>query len=84
MTPLFFIFYFLTPLFFFIFIQTFLKSIDPNTVSVEDVKAFLSWLAVKQNISASSQNQAFNALLFLFRNVFGEEFGKVDGVVRAG
>ncbi len=63
--------------------QIYVKSKDPSTVSVEDVKAFLTWLAVDQNISASSQNQAFNALLFLFRNVFGMEFGKVDGVVRA-
>lgn len=61
--------------------QTYLRSKDPATVSVEDVKAFLSWLAVERNISASSQNQAFNALLFLFRNVFGKEFGKIDGVV---
>ncbi len=63
--------------------QTFVKSKEPASVSVEDVKAFLNRLAVEQNISASSQNQAFNALLFLFRNVFGKESGKVDGVVRA-
>ncbi len=63
--------------------QTYTKSKDPSSVSVEDVKAFLTWLAVEQKVSASSQNQAFNALLFLFRNVFGQEFGKVDGVVRA-
>ncbi len=63
--------------------QTYLRSKEPASVSVEDVKAFLSWLAVEQNISASSQNQAFNALLFLFRNVFGKEFGKITGVVRA-
>lgn len=63
--------------------QSFLKSKNIDSVSVEDVKEFLTWLAVKQNVSASSQNQAFNALLFLFRNVFGTEFGKVDGVVRA-
>ncbi len=63
--------------------QTYVKSKEPSSVSVEDVKAFLSWLAVERDISASSQNQAFNALLFLFRNVFGKEFGKVDGIVRA-
>lgn len=63
--------------------QTFLKSKDPGLVSVEDVKAFLTWLTVEKGISASSQNQAFNALLFLFRNVFGKEFGKIDGIVRA-
>ena len=59
------------------------KSKDPRLVSIDDVKAFLTWLAVDQGVSASSQNQAFNALLFLFRNVFGKEFGKVDGIVRA-
>ena len=34
-------------------------------------------------MSATSQNQAFNALLFFFRNILKKEFGKVDGVVRA-
>lgn len=63
--------------------QAYAKSKDPSLVGVEDVKAFLSWLAVEKNVSASSQNQAFNALLFLFRHVLGKEFGKVDGVVRA-
>lgn len=63
--------------------QTFLKSKDQRLISVDDVKAFLSFLAVKREVSASSQNQAFNALLFLFRHVLGKEFGKVEGVVRA-
>jgi len=49
----------------------------------EDIKAFLTWLAVDRGVSASTQNQAFNALLFMFRHVFYKEFGKVDGVVRA-
>ena len=63
--------------------QAYTKSKDPGLVSVEDVKAFLTWMAVEKGFSASSQNQAFNALLFLFRNVFKKEFGKVDGIVRA-
>ena len=63
--------------------QTHVRSKPPSLASVEDVKAFLTWLAVEENVSASSQNQAFNALLFLFRNVFGQEFGKIDGIVRA-
>ncbi|MBW2165590.1 MAG: integron integrase [Deltaproteobacteria bacterium] len=63
--------------------QIYTKSKDPHLVSVDDVKAFLTWLAVDQGVSASSQNQAFNALLFLFCNVFKKEFGKVDGIVRA-
>lgn len=34
-------------------------------------------------MSASSQKQAFNALLFFFRHVLGQEFGQTEGVVRA-
>jgi len=63
--------------------QTFTQSKDPRLLSMDDVKGFLSFLAVHKNISASSQNQAFNALLFLFRHVLEREFGKVEGVVRA-
>jgi len=63
--------------------QNFTKSKDQRMISVDDVKAFLSFLAVRREISASSQNQAFNALLFLFRHVLGKDFGKVEGIVRA-
>jgi integron integrase len=63
--------------------QAFTKSKEPRLVTTDDVKAFLSWIAVGQGVSASAQNQAFNALLFLFRNVLGKEFGKIDGVARA-
>ena len=63
--------------------QTFTQSKDSRLLSMGDVKGFLSFLAVHKKISASSQNQAFNALLFLFRHVLEKEFGKVEGVVRA-
>ncbi len=63
--------------------QTFTKSKDYRLLTKDDVKSFLTWLSVEKGVSASSQNQAFNALLFLFRNVLGREFGKMDGIVRA-
>ena len=63
--------------------QTFTESKDPTLLDTEDVKKFLTSLAVKKQVAASTQNQAFNALLFFFRHVLGKEFGKVDGVVRA-
>ncbi len=63
--------------------QTFTQSKDPRRVSMDDVKGFLSFLAVNKKVAASSQNQAFNALLFLFRHVLEKDFGKVEGVVRA-
>ena len=56
---------------------------DPELLTSGDVKEFLTDLAVNQKVSASSQNQAFNALLFFFRHVLNKEFGKIDGVVRA-
>lgn len=63
--------------------EVFTKSKHPEALDTRDVKEFLSWLAVKQKVSASSQNQAFNALLFVYRHIFHKEFGQVDGVVRA-
>jgi len=63
--------------------QTFTKSKQPVSLATHDVKEFLTFLAVKRKVSSSTQNQAFNALLFFFRNVLGKEFGAVDGVVRA-
>jgi integron integrase len=63
--------------------QRFKKDTDPTTLTTEDVKAFLSWLAVTCNVSASSQNQAFNALLFFFRHVLKRDFGQIGDVVRA-
>ena len=41
--------------------QAYTKSKDSRLVLVDDVKAFLTWLAVDQGVSASSRNQAFNA-----------------------
>jgi site-specific recombinase XerD len=64
-------------------LQTFTKSKSPELLTTEDVKAFLTSLAVHHSVSASTQNQAFNALLFFFRHVLNKDFGQLDGVVRA-
>ena len=63
--------------------QGFTKSKDPQLLSAADVKDFLTFLAVKRKVSASSQNQAFNALLFFFRHVLNKEFGEIKDVPRA-
>ncbi|MCH8475190.1 MAG: integron integrase [Opitutales bacterium] len=49
----------------------------------EDAKNFLTDLAVKGEVVASTQNQAFNALLFLFRHILKREYDLKDRVVRA-
>ena len=64
-------------------LQTFTKSKSPELLTTEDVKAFLTSLAARHSVAASTQNQAFNALLFFFRHVLQKDFGKIDGVVRA-
>ncbi|MDO8680368.1 MAG: phage integrase N-terminal SAM-like domain-containing protein, partial [Acidobacteriota bacterium] len=38
----------------------------PSTLGAEQISAFLTWLAVQQHVSASTQNQALSALLFLY------------------
>ena len=49
-----------------------------STVTESDVRDFLSELAVKDRVAASTQNQALNALLFLFRDVLGREFAVMN------
>lgn len=49
----------------------------PEHVSNKQVTDYLSQLATVRNVSASTQNQAFGALLFLFRRVLEKDFGEV-------
>jgi len=51
--------------------------------TADDIKQFLSHLAIKRRVSASTQNQAFNALLFLFRDVLRQDVGNLGDTVRA-
>lgn len=48
-----------------------------------EINAFLTHLAVKKKVGASTQNQALSALLFLYRNVIGREVGDLGEVIRA-
>jgi integron integrase len=63
--------------------QAFVRSKQPTDLDGEDVKRFLTFLAVERGVAASTQNQAFNALLFLFRHALHREFGHLEGVARA-
>lgn len=55
----------------------------PKDMGQREVEAFLSNLAVRGRVSASTQNQALAALLFLYRDVLGQELPWLDKVVRA-
>lgn len=55
----------------------------PRGMGAPEVEAFLSDLAVQQNVSASTQNLALSAILFLYRDILGIELPWLDGVTRA-
>jgi integron integrase len=55
----------------------------PAEMAEREINAFLTHLAVKQKVSASTQNQALSALLFLYRHVIGREIGDLGDVIRA-
>ena len=55
----------------------------PRDMGVTEVNAFLTHLAVEGHVSASTQNQALSALLFLYGPVLEQPLGLLEGVVRA-
>ena len=55
----------------------------PAEMAETEIARFLSSLATERHVSASTQNQALNALLFLYREILKKDIGYVDGVVRA-
>jgi integron integrase len=55
----------------------------PAALGAADISAFLTWLATTRHVSASTQNQALAALLFLYERVLGISVGEVEHVIRA-
>lgn len=64
---------------FFLFHQ--MKS--PNEMGPEFVQEYLEYLAVDRKISASTQNQALNALVFLYKNILGAPLNEMGDFTRA-
>lgn len=55
----------------------------PKDMGEKEIREFLTDLAVNGRVAASTQNQAFNALLFLYRDVLKQEFEDLGNVMRA-
>ena len=55
----------------------------PAEMGEKEINAFLSHLAIQRRVSASTQNQALSALLFLYRHVLKREIGDLGDVIRA-
>ena len=55
----------------------------PVSLGEPEVTAFLNHLAAERKVAASTQNQALSALLFLYKEVLGQQLGWLDGLTRA-
>ena len=55
----------------------------PAQMGASEISQFLTWLAVDRRVSASTQNQALSALLFLYKQVLAIEIAAIPPVVRA-
>lgn len=56
---------------------------SPSDLTAEDAARYLTHLAAEQHVAASTQNQAFNALLFVYRHILKVDYDLRDKVVRA-
>jgi integron integrase len=59
------------------------KMRHPREMGAGEIREYLTHLAVDKNVAASTQNVAFNALLFLYKHVMGVELPPIEGVLRA-
>lgn len=55
----------------------------PSEMGATQISAFLTWLATNRCVSASTQNQALSAVLFLYRDVLHVNIGPLEHVPRA-
>ncbi|MCH7727576.1 MAG: integron integrase, partial [Planctomycetes bacterium] len=55
----------------------------PRRLREDQVNRFLTDLAVKEHVAASTQNQALSAVLFLYQHVLKQPLDRIEGVVRA-
>ena len=55
----------------------------PADLSQDDVKGFLTYLAVERSVAISTQKQAFNAILFLYRHILDKPINDLDSVIRS-
>jgi integron integrase len=55
----------------------------PVELGEKEIEDFLTYLAVEEDVAASTQNLAFNAILFLYKEILHKELGNVADVVRA-
>ncbi len=56
------------------------NKVHPDKLGSEHIKNFLNYLAVSRHVSASTQNQALNGVLYLYKNLLKKEVGWIDDI----
>lgn len=55
----------------------------PKAMGKPEIESFLTYLALRRNVSASTQNQALAALLFLYKEILDMRVPRLENVIRA-
>jgi integron integrase len=55
----------------------------PSEMGEKEIEQFLTHLVVKENVAASTQNQALNAIIFMYKEVFDRKLNKLKGFKRS-
>ena len=55
----------------------------PKDMGEKEISEYISFLAVKRNVAASTQNQALNAIVFLYKQVLKRKLGNFESMERA-
>lgn len=55
----------------------------PSEMGKEEIKKFIDYLAVKENVTSSTQNQALQGILYLYKNVLKKEVGWIEDIKRS-
>ncbi len=56
------------------------KKRHPAEMGADEVRAFLSDLAINRRVAASTQNQALNAIIFLYKHILKKELGDINAI----
>lgn len=62
---------------------SFFKGVSPESLGSKDIKQYLDYLAVDRKVSSSTQNQALNAIVFMYTQVLQDDPGDFSDFTRA-
>lgn len=55
----------------------------PNELGPKEIREYLNFLSVKKNVTAATQNQALQGILFLYKNILNKDVGWIEEIKRS-